>query len=145
MKTIWDVIFKGGPGSGRKPTGRKPEVSEARKPKKADSVKLEKFDMSKYRTLNATGRVNMAAKFLNSYKPNYVVKAQQDKATAKLSGYKKSKWMDLNKSIGELEGRRKASIERGNAVKRKERRKRFLMAISYQTAAQVAATIRRDL
>ena len=134
MTTIWDVIFKGGPGSGRKPTGRQTDIST-----------LKKFDRKKYRTLDAKARVNMSAKYLNKYKSNYTVVSDQGKATAKMSPKSKKDWMLFNKNIGALEGQRKASINKGNKAQGKERRKHYGIAVSLQDSASFMAKERSNV
>jgi len=147
MKNISILLFKGGPGSGRKPIGRKPkeQISTGKPKVQTSSASTGKFNFKKYRTLDAKARVTMSATFLNKYKNKYIVKSQQEKATAKLTPAKKKLWMQYNKNAGALEGARKATIVKGNKAQGKERRKWYCMAISYQQHASSSVAERNKI
>ena len=133
------TFFKGGPNSGNRGHRGIPGHRGGSSPRGSNigvsriGLGPQRFDIEAYSKLSAVSKVSMLVHFINTYKEGYVTKNKQKRAISKLSKKGKEQWIQMNKSVGAMEGMRRAMINRGNATSRVEQRKYYHMAIQFQS------------
>ena len=142
------IFFKGGHGSGNYDAPGKPRF--ARQPSQAriglaNRVGFsysDKLDETEYAKLSATAKVTMLKDKIKGYKEQYVPKFKQRRILSKLSTKGKTTWLEFNKSVGAMEGVRRAMVARGNNSIRVEQRKHYHFSIKLQ---ETISLIRKDM
>ena len=104
------------------------------------------FNKEAYAALPAHRKTGVLREATKAFESAYVPKDRWASETQKFdSEISKKGWLDMNKSIGQYEGMRRASIQKADSAKGKEQRKWLQMAIVFQGKAAETAAERAKL